>query len=42
MGLNSNKLVVQIMDHEEQLSENEIVLLLKKRNTEKKIYEGSQ
>ena len=40
VGLNSTKIVVQILDHEEQITDSQIVLLLKKRNVEKRVYEG--
>lgn len=39
--VNTNKLVVQVLEHEEELREDQIVLTLKKRNIEKRFYEGS-
>ena len=39
--VNTNKLVVQILSYEEELKDDQIVLTLKKRNIEKRLYEGS-
>lgn len=39
--INSNKAVYQVLESPEQLRDDQIVLLLKKRNHEKRIYEGS-
>ena len=41
MQVNTNKLVVQILSDEEELKDDQIVLTLKKRNIEKRLYEGS-
>lgn len=38
---NTNKIVVQVLSEEEQLTENQIVLVLKKRNRERRIFEGN-
>ena len=37
---NANKIVVQVMAEEEQLSDNQIALILKKRNKDKRLFEG--
>ena len=39
--VNTNKLVAQILSYEEELKDDQIVLTLKKRNIEKRLYEGS-
>lgn len=39
--VNTNKLVVQVLPEEQQLKDDQIVLTLKKRNIEKKLYEGN-
>ena len=38
--INSTKVVYQILEQPEKLTDNQIVVLLKKRNKEKRIYEG--
>lgn len=40
MTFNTNKLVIQELKEEEELTDDEIVLILKKRNTEKRLYDG--
>ena len=39
--INSNKIVYQVMKEPEVLTDNQIVVVLKKRNREKRIYEDS-
>lgn len=39
--VNSNKIVYQILEEPEQLTEDQIVVTLKARNREKRLYEGS-
>ena len=39
--VNTNKIVVQILAEEEELKDDQIVLTLKKRNIEKRLYEGN-
>ena len=39
--INSNKIVYQVLQQPEQLSDDQIVLTLKLRNKEKRLYEGS-
>lgn len=38
LTVNSNKIVYQVLPNAEELSEDQIVLILKRRNREKKIY----
>lgn len=40
INFNTNKLVGQIIVEEESLGDEDIVLILKKRNREKRVYEG--
>ena len=40
INFNTNKLVAQIMGEEEELADDDIVLILKRRNREKRVYEG--
>lgn len=39
--INSNKIVYQVLEQPEHLTDDQIVVILKKRNKEKRIYEGS-
>ena len=38
LTINSNKIVVQIMAEDEELNEEQIVIIIKERNVEKRIY----
>ena len=39
--VNSNKIVYQVLEEPENLTEEQIVLVLKARNKEKRLYEGA-
>lgn len=38
--VNSNKIVYQVLEEPEQLTDSQIVVVLKIRNREKRVYEG--
>jgi hypothetical protein len=41
LTVNSTKVVYQVLPNPEELKEDQIVLILKRRNRDNKIYEGS-
>lgn len=41
LTINSTKLVYQVLPTPEELKEDQVVLILKRRNRDKKVYEGS-
>ena len=40
--INNNKLILQVMPEEEELADDQIVMILKKRNPKTRLYETSE